>query len=96
MSEDQELSAIHAQTSAILEKLYDQKGQPEELDASFHHEYFKLVDEQFKVDHGPVERAVRGPHTTDAKLSKIDKGLIEVNVPSKSEKFLVSKLQSGE
>jgi hypothetical protein len=42
MSED--LADIHPQTSAILEKLYDQKGQPEEVDASFAHEYFKLVN----------------------------------------------------
>ena len=96
MSED--LSAIHAQTSAIFEKLYDHFGSTRGVGLIFppRIQYFKLVDEQFKVDHGPVERAVRGPHTTDAKLSKIDKGLIEVNVPSKSEKFLVSKLQSGE
>jgi hypothetical protein len=94
MSDD--LSAIHAQTSAILEKLYDQKGQPEELDASFHHEYFKLVDEQVKVDHEEEEPAARGPRSTDAKLTHPDKGLIEVNIPSKSEKFEVSKLKSGE
>ena len=94
MSED--LPAIHAQTSAILEKLYDQKGQPEELDASFTHEFFKLVSEQVKVDDEAEEEAPRGPRTTDAKLSHPDKGLIEVNVPSKSEKFVVSNLKSGE
>jgi hypothetical protein len=94
MSED--LAAIHAQTSAILEKLYDQKGQPEELDASFHHEYFNLVSEQLKVDDEAEEAALKGPQHSDAKLSQPFKGLTEVNIPSKPGKFLVSRLQSGE
>jgi hypothetical protein len=95
MSED--LSAIHTQTSSILENLFVEKGQPEELDASFHHEFFKRVGEQVKVDSVAEEAAApKGPHFTDAKLSHPDKGLIEVNVPSKSEKFVVSNLKSGE
>jgi hypothetical protein len=85
MSDD--LSAIHAQTSAILEKLYDQKGQPEEVDASFHHEFFKLVSEQVKVDGEAEEAASKGPHFSDAKLSHKDKGLIEVNHPSRKEQL---------
>src|SRR5712671_2951147 len=92
MSDD--LSAIHAQTSAILEKIYDQKGQPEELDASFAHEYFKLVSEQVKVEDEAEEAALRGPHSADVKLSRSDGGLIEVNIPSKSKK--VSGLESSD
>jgi len=92
MSDD--LSAIHAQTSAILEKLYDQKGQPEELDESFHHEYLKLVSEQVKVGDEAEEAALRGPHSADVKLSRSDGGLIEVNIPSKSKK--VSGLESSD
>jgi hypothetical protein len=92
MSEDQELSAIHAQTSAILEKLYDQKGQPEELDASFHHEYLKLVSEQVKVGDEAEEAALRLPLRSDAKFSPTS--LTEVN--AQPGKFLVSPLRAGE
>jgi hypothetical protein len=94
MSDD--LSAIHGQTSAILEKLYDQKGEPEELDAAFTHEYFKLVNEQLNVGAQADDAASFIPLLSDAKLSAKDKGLIEVNIPSKREKFRVSDLQSGE
>jgi hypothetical protein len=90
MSED--LAAIHAQTSAILEKLYDQKGQPEELDASFHHEYFKLVSEQVKVGGEAEEAAPQVPLRSDAKFSPTS--LTEVN--AQPGKFLVSRLRAGE
>ena len=73
MSDD--LDNIHAQTSAILEKLYDQKGQPNELDEAFTQEYFKLILENVKLDHVEGdERAVAfGPHVANAKLSQQDK-----------------------
>jgi len=66
MSDD--LDNIHAQTSAILEKLYDQKGQPNELDDAFTQEYFKLIQENVKLDVEGEEFAY-GPHVADAKLS---------------------------
>jgi hypothetical protein len=92
MSSD--LSALHTQTSAILERLYDQKGQPDELDEAFNEEYFKLVKDELNLD-GEAEVAL-GPHSTSAKLSQPNKGLIEVYVTDKKEKFLVSKLAAGE
>lgn len=93
MSDD--LSAIHAQTSTILEKLYDDKGKPNELDEAFIQEYFQLVKDQLNFDADEVEAGFAGPRQTEAKLSQPTKDLVEVYVSSKKEKFVVSRLQSG-
>jgi hypothetical protein len=94
MSDD--LTAIHAQASAILGRLYDERGQPDELDEAFVQEYFKLVQDNLNLDVEEAEVAPLAPHATNAKLSKVDRGLIEVNVPSKAETFRVSTLAAGE
>jgi hypothetical protein len=97
MSDD--LSAIHAQTSAIFEKLYDERGQPDELEDAFFREYFKLVQDQVKLD---AEEAVFGPWDPRSggenyvDLSRLDGGLIGVGVRTEKDKFVVSKLQAGE
>lgn len=97
MSDD--LAAIHEQTSAILEKLYDEKNQPEELDEAFVQEYFTLVQNNLNLgveEDVQVEFAPKAPRPTEAKLSGTDKGLIDVLIPSKGEKFVVSALPTGE
>ena len=78
---DLELAAIHEKTSAILEKLYDENCQPDE---AFVQKYFALVQDILGDSDGEAE----GPHTTEAKLSEADKGLIDVLIPSKAEKLL--------
>ena len=89
------LEEIHDRSSAILEKLYDEKGQPEEFDEAFVQEYFKLVQADLNLpvdddeEFGPMLRR------TDAKLSSHDKHLIEVFIPSKDEKFVVTRLNVG-
>ena len=88
MSDD--LAAIHEQTSAILEKLYDEKNQPGELDEDFAQEYFRLVQANLNLDF-----EARGPAKTDARLAQTEKGLIDVLIPSKGEKFVVSRLAAS-
>lgn len=89
MSDD--LAAIHEQTSAILEKLYDEKNQPGEVDEDFAQEYFRRV--QANLNLSDVE--AMAPRKTDARLSQTEKGLIDVSIPSKGEKFVVSRLSAG-
>jgi hypothetical protein len=90
------MSDVHAQTSAIFEKLYDERGQPDELDDAFIQEYFKLVKDHVKLD---AEEAEVGPlvvESTKVKLSKPESGLIEVYFRAAKEKYIVSKLHAGE
>lgn len=91
MSDD--LAAIHKQTSAIFEKLYDEKNQPEQLDEAFIQEYFKRVQDALNLD--VEEDPLKGPRPTEAMLSHPDSGLIDVLIKSKVEKFVVSALASG-
>ncbi len=92
---DLELAAIHEKTSAILEKLYDENGQADE---AFVQKYFELVQDINLGEPGEEaeDRTSKGPHKTDAKLSGEYKGLIDVLIPSKGEKFVVSNVASGE
>jgi hypothetical protein len=96
------LTAIHAQTSAILETLFAQRGQPRVLNDDFIKEYFKRVKDQvdqLDLDDDEDEdepKEPKTPHATNAKLSQTDRGLVDVTVTSKAEKFLVSTLTVGE
>jgi hypothetical protein len=86
---------LSAQTSAIFEKLYDERGQPDELDDAFTQEYFKLVNDHVMLD---AEEAESGPlvvEPVDVRLSKPNSGLIELDVRVEKEKFLVSKHHAG-
>ncbi|KJA24685.1 hypothetical protein HYPSUDRAFT_38389 [Hypholoma sublateritium FD-334 SS-4] len=84
-----EVSEIHSESCAILEKLYVAKGSPADLDPAFLQEYFGLLQEHLSLEPESVEPEPRAPHTTNARLSQQDRGLIEVVIPSKNEKFLV-------
>lgn len=83
-----DISSIHLESCAILERLYVARGSPVALDPAFIQEYFKLLQEQLNLD--PEEPAPRAPHATNAKLSQQDRGLLEVGIASKNEKFLVT------
>ncbi|KJA24687.1 hypothetical protein HYPSUDRAFT_85802 [Hypholoma sublateritium FD-334 SS-4] len=83
-----DISEIHLESNAILEKLYVARGSPVVLDSAFIQEYFKLLQEQLHLE--PEEPSPRAPHATDAKLSQQDRGLLEVGIASKNEKFLVT------
>ena len=84
MSDD--LAEIHEQASALLEKLYDDKGQPDELDDDFVQEYFTLVQGGLNLDvDEEVAAFAPSPHNTSANLSQADKGLIDVSIPSKTD-----------
>jgi hypothetical protein len=93
MSND--LSAIHTQTSAILEKLYEERGQPDELNEDFIEDFFDLVKDDLDLDDDEDDVATLGPRRTEAKLSQQQKGLIEVYIPDKKEKFVVSTTRAG-
>ena len=80
---------LSAQTSAIFEKLYDERGQPDELDDAFIQEYFKLVKDHVNLGAGET-----GPFT-DVKLFGRDSGLVEVIIPREEKKFVASKLEAG-
>ena len=88
---DYDLDLVHDQSSAILEKLYNDKGQPEEFDEAFIHEYFNLVQESLNLPIGSGD----APQPSDAKLHEPRSGLIEVFEHSSMKKFVVSRLNAG-
>ena len=88
---DYDLDSVHEQSSAILEKLYNEKGEPEELDEAFIQEYFNLVQDSLKLPVG----AGNAPQPSDAKLHEHTRGLIEVFEHSSMKKFVVSRLNAG-
>ena len=94
MSDD--LSAIHAQTSAIFEKLYHRKNEPDELNDVFIQQYFDLVKKLVKLGAEEAEVGPVVPLLTVVNLSKPDRGLIGVYITVEKEKFIVSNLQVGE
>lgn len=89
------LSDIHAQTSAILAELYEERNQPRELDDSFTKEYFSRVAAFLNPNLGNTDDFVLLPHRTDAHLVGQGKSLVDVVVFDKSEKFLVKNTTAG-
>ena len=90
---DNDLDKIHEQSSAILEKLYNEKGEPEEFDEAFIQEYFNQIQDSLNLPVDPdAKRHGPGPHPSDAKLFKLNSGLIEVFQPFAGKKFVVSRL----
>ena len=87
---DSDLDKIHEQSSAILEKLYNEKGKPEKFDEAFIQEYFNQVQDSLNL---PVD--ARRPQPSEAKLSELDRGLIEVLLPHAMKKFVVSRVNEG-
>ena len=87
---DYDLDKIHEQSSAILEKLYNEKGQPGEFDEDFIQEFFDLVQDSLNL-----KADVRRPQPSDAKLFEPSSGLIEVFEHSAKKKFVVSRLNAG-
>ena len=89
---DNDLDKIHEQSSAILEKLYNEKGQPEEIDEAFAQEFFDQVQESLNL---PVDSDARRPQPSGAKLFELSGGLIEVFLHFAVKKFVVSRLNEG-
>ena len=92
-----DISEIHLQSCVILEKLCDARDitYAQLPDPAFIQEYFKILQEELNLT--PEDTATpRGPHSTEAKLSQQDRGLVEVIVSSKKEKFVVNSLKPCE
>ncbi|KJA18811.1 hypothetical protein HYPSUDRAFT_205043 [Hypholoma sublateritium FD-334 SS-4] len=85
-----DISEIHLGSCTILERLYVARGSPPALDAAFIDEYFKRLQEHFNLDTAPDGPEPRAPHATNARLSQQDRGLLDVGIASKNEKFLVT------
>jgi hypothetical protein len=90
----EEVLAINAQTSAILEELYDARGQPDELDDAFLEEYFRSINSTLGLQPDGHEPII--PHKTEAKLKDDGKKLTYVDIPAKNDRFRVSDLGGGE
>ncbi len=84
-----DIAEIHNQSCAILERLtVTRRASDVALDPATVQEFFRLFQENFGL--GDPEIAPLALHSTDAKLSQQDYGLLNVGIESKKEKFLVT------
>lgn len=75
--------AVDKATLAQFEQLYNQRGQPAELDEAFVQEYFNSI----KPDETDTQPPVLAPHSTKAEV--YNKSLVRVHIESKKRSFYV-------
>ena len=84
-----DISEINNISCAILQKLTVTRPASDiALDPATIQEFFKTLQEQLGL--GDPEPAPRAPHATNARLAQLDRGLLDVGIASKNEKFLVT------
>lgn len=83
--------AVDQATLAKFEQLYDQHGQPAELDEAFVTEYFKSI----KPDEAGHDHEILAPHKTTAYLALTSSiKTVKVNIPDKKKSFVVQHIAS--
>lgn len=87
-----DISEIHIQSCAILERLCNARDTPfaQPLEPEFIQEFFKVIQEELSLVPVAEDISARTLHSTEARLSGQDRGLLEVAIGSKRERFLVS------